>query len=67
MKQMSYSRSLAVEDGWDVIVCGSGPSGICAAVSAARQGQKDGQPCGQLAEYSKCDERPFGGHDCPLI
>ena len=40
MKQMSYSRSLAVEDGWDVIVCGSGPSGICAAVSAARQGQK---------------------------
>lgn len=27
MKQMSYSRSLAVEDGWDVIVCGSGPSG----------------------------------------
>lgn len=40
MEKISYNRSLPVESGWDVIVCGSGPAGICAAVSAARQGEK---------------------------
>lgn len=40
MEKISYNRDLPVEGGWDVIVCGSGPAGICAAVSAARQGEK---------------------------
>ena len=40
MEKISYNRNLPVEGGWDVIVCGSGPAGICAAVSAARQGEK---------------------------
>ena len=40
MEKISYNRDLPVEGGWDVIVCGSGPAGICSAVSAARQGEK---------------------------
>ena len=40
MEKISYNRDLPVEGGWDVIVCGSGPAGICAAVSASRQGEK---------------------------
>lgn len=34
------SRSIPVEDRYDILVCGGGPSGIAAALSAARLGAK---------------------------
>jgi Pyruvate/2-oxoglutarate dehydrogenase complex, dihydrolipoamide dehydrogenase (E3) component, and related enzymes len=37
---MKYEKQLPVRDGWDIIVCGAGPSGIAAAVSAARLGMR---------------------------
>ena len=40
MQTISYSRQLEVRASYDVIVAGSGPAGICAAVAAARQGAK---------------------------
>ena len=33
-----YSKKLEISASYDVVVAGSGPSGICAAVAAARQG-----------------------------
>jgi hypothetical protein len=35
---MRYEKDLPVAGEWDLLVCGAGPSGIAAAVSAARQG-----------------------------
>lgn len=40
MQKISYSRELEVRGGYDVLVAGSGPAGICAAVAAAREGAK---------------------------
>lgn len=40
MDSMSYNRNLEILGSYDVVVAGSGPSGICAAVAAARQGAK---------------------------
>lgn len=40
MRTVSYSRELEVRASYDVVVAGSGPAGICAAVAAARQGAK---------------------------
>ena len=40
MKKVSYNRELEVRGGYDVLVAGSGPAGICAAVAAAREGAK---------------------------
>jgi len=37
-EMISYQKTLPVRDEFDVVVVGSGPSGICAAVSAARMG-----------------------------
>lgn len=37
---ISYSKSLPVLKSYDVVVCGAGPAGICAAVAAARKGAK---------------------------
>lgn len=37
---MEYRKSIAEHSQWDVIVCGAGPSGIAAALSAARQGMR---------------------------
>ena len=31
---------LKIDSEWDVVVCGAGPAGVCAAVSAARNGAK---------------------------
>jgi len=36
---MQYSKQIPVEGQWDVLVCGAGPTGIAAAVTAARQGK----------------------------
>lgn len=36
---MEYTRQVPLHSEWDVIVCGAGPSGIAAAVTAARLGQ----------------------------
>ena len=38
--ELSYSRQLPVWKEYDVLVCGAGPAGICAAVAAARQGAR---------------------------
>ncbi len=38
MQTMQYTRSLPVEDGFDVAVAGGGPSGVAAAIAAARMG-----------------------------
>lgn len=35
---ISYSKQLPVWKQYDIIVCGAGPAGICAATAAARQG-----------------------------
>ena len=36
-----YSKRIPeIRDGFDIIVCGAGPAGICAAVSAARYGAR---------------------------
>ena len=37
---MLYTREAPLAGKWDVIVCGAGPSGIAAAVCAARQGMR---------------------------
>ncbi len=40
METVSYTREIPVYKRFDVIVCGAGPAGICAAVAAARQSAK---------------------------
>ncbi|MBO4406066.1 MAG: FAD-dependent oxidoreductase [Clostridia bacterium] len=37
---MKYTKDVALHSSWDVIVCGAGPSGIAAAVTASRLGMK---------------------------
>lgn len=37
---MEYRAEINVMGTWDVVIAGGGPSGICAAVSAARMGRK---------------------------
>ena len=37
---MKYCKEVALHSVWDVIVCGAGPSGIAAAVTASRLGMK---------------------------
>ena len=37
---INYSRQLEVKGNYDVIVAGSGPAGLCAAIAAAREGAK---------------------------
>lgn len=40
MATVSYAREIPIYKSYDVVVCGAGPAGICAAVAAARQGAK---------------------------
>ena len=37
---IAYTKSLPLWKEYEVLVCGAGPAGICAAVAAARQGAK---------------------------
>ena len=37
---MIYKKAIDAEQACDVLVVGGGPAGVCAAVSAARQGVK---------------------------
>jgi len=39
-RSLSFSRSLPVDDRWDVIVAGGGPAGCTAAAAAAREGAR---------------------------
>ena len=38
--EISYQKSIKVYDRADIIVAGGGPSGVAAAVAAARQGKR---------------------------
>jgi NADPH-dependent 2,4-dienoyl-CoA reductase/sulfur reductase-like enzyme len=40
MAQLHYSRQLPIEEGFDLIVAGGGPSGVAAAVAAGRMGPR---------------------------
>lgn len=40
MKRINYEKSLELRATYDVVVAGSGPAGICAAVAAAREGAR---------------------------
>lgn len=40
MERVDFKKSIEVKGSYDVIVAGSGPAGICAAVAAAREGAK---------------------------
>lgn len=40
MEQIAYQRSINLYGSYDVVVLGGGPSGVCAAISAAREGKK---------------------------
>ena len=37
---MEYRKTVSVHSEWDVVVCGAGASGICAAIAAARLGMR---------------------------
>lgn len=39
-ENMIYKKAIDAEQACDVLVVGGGPAGVCAAVSAARQGVK---------------------------
>lgn len=38
--KIAYNKEIEVRAGYDVVVAGAGPAGICAAVAAAREGAK---------------------------
>ncbi len=40
MAQINYAKQIEVRAAYDVVVAGSGPAGLCAAVAAAREGAK---------------------------
>jgi hypothetical protein len=40
MTSYNFTRTIPIEDSYDVLVCGGGPAGAAAAVCAARQGAK---------------------------
>ena len=40
MKEITISKTCKYGGSYDVIVCGGGPAGVCAAISAAREGAK---------------------------
>ena len=40
MKTIEISKTCSYGGIYDVVVCGGGPAGVCAAISAAREGAK---------------------------
>ena len=63
MSTISYTREITVTKTYDIIVCGAGPAGICAAVAAARQGAK-----GALVErYGIPGGNRTAGHVGPIL
>ena len=63
METVSYTREIPVYKRFDVIVCGAGPAGICAAVAAARQGAK----VALLERYGVPGGNLTCGHGGPIL
>lgn len=63
MSTMTYTRAMTVRKSYDVIVCGAGPAGICAAVAAARQGAK----VALLERYGIPGGNLTAGHVGPIL
>lgn len=63
MKTVSYEKALPVWKSYDVVVCGAGPAGICAAVAAARQGVK----VALLERYGIPGGNLTAGHVGPIL
>ena len=63
MNTIAYTREIPVRKSYDVIVCGAGPAGICAAVAAARQGAKTAL----LERYGIPGGNLTSGHVGPIL
>lgn len=63
MKFLNYQKSIPIVDCFDVIVVGSGPAGVCAAVSAARQGMK----VALVERYGVLGGNLTAGHVGPIL
>lgn len=63
MNTISYTKEISVRKHYDVIVCGAGPAGICAAVAAARQGAK----VALLERYGIPGGNLTSGHVGPIL
>ena len=61
--QYEFDKALSVGGEYDVIVCGSGPSGICAALSAARMGTK----VALIERYGIIGGNLTAGHVGPIL
>lgn len=63
MDTISYTKRIPLEKAYDVIVCGAGPAGACAAVAAARQGAK----VALLERYGIPGGNLTAGHVGPIL
>ncbi len=63
MLEIKYNKTLEVIKHYDVIVAGSGPSGICAAVAAAREGAS----VALIERYGVLGGNLTSGHVAPIL
>lgn len=63
MNTIAYTKQIPLQKSYDVIVCGAGPAGVCAAVAAARQGAK----AALLERYGIPGGNLTAGHVGPIL